>query len=390
MSQSITKVLSKILTVIFTLALVATSLPVNAAESKNSIDDLKKIQNNIREKDPQKIQSEKLEKKSKDIQVSKQKDLDIEIDSNSKKVTVKNLKKGNTTIGIPNGDQLTDVQTIDNQVVFSNKNAKFDVIAEAIDGGMRQVINIKDSSAPTVYDFPVSLEDGEKLIVNEDGSAMVTKPIIQEEKDKRIELAKTAPAGVKIPDYDTKALIGKPWAKDANGKELKTFYSVIGSNLRQTIETKDAVFPVTADPIYCSSYTNSALMKFKFITDPSYNRWAWSDEVIPSSCTRTYFWSLARTLAFHQIIGLAEFGVTSWNAWNDTYSKTGNWGYSLQDGKWYYAWDKQDNYWGMYNQYMCHLVNPQTVDKDSYNLEPGRIDPGLFGTYQKGCNPVFK
>ncbi len=164
------------LTAVFVFSIIVASLPATAAESKNSIDDLKKIQNNIRDKDPQKIQSEKLTKKSKDVQVSNQKNLDIEIDSDNKQIRVNNKSKGNTTIGIPGSNLLTDVQTVDNQVIFSNKNAKFDVVAEAIGGGVRQVINIKDSSAPTEYDFPIFLAEGEKLILNEDGNAIITKP----------------------------------------------------------------------------------------------------------------------------------------------------------------------------------------------------------------------
>ena len=67
MSQTFTKVLSKLLTAVFVFSVIVASLPAMAAESKNSIDDLKKIQNNIREKDPQKIQSQKLAKKNKDV-----------------------------------------------------------------------------------------------------------------------------------------------------------------------------------------------------------------------------------------------------------------------------------------------------------------------------------
>ncbi len=55
------------LTAVFVFSVIVASLPAMAAESKNSIDDLKKIQNNIREKDPQKIQSQKLAKKNKDV-----------------------------------------------------------------------------------------------------------------------------------------------------------------------------------------------------------------------------------------------------------------------------------------------------------------------------------
>jgi hypothetical protein len=306
--------------------MIVTNLPVNAAESKNSIDDLKKIQNNIREKDPQKIKSEKLEKKSKDIQVSKQKDLDIEIDSSSKKVTVKHSKKGNTVIGVPNSDQLTDIQTIDNQVIFSGKNAKFDVVAEAIDGGMRQVVNIKDSSAPTTYDFPVSLEAGEKLDINDDGSAKVVSSKVDEVS--------------KLPI--NKTTIDKPWAKDANGKELKTYYSINSSNLRQTIETKDVAFPITADPMWCGDVI-------------WYTQWDYRPseggttlKVYPTYCGRSGY------------IG---------DYFNEVINKTGS----------NPAWPSinrniyNSQGYSMYNQFRCHAAFAWFF-KESYNLEPWRPD----------------
>ena len=93
MSQTFTKVLSKILTAVFVFSVIIASLPATAAESKNSIDDLKKIQNNIREKDPFKIKSQKIISKSKNVQVSNQSELSIEIDQVSKKINIINDKK---------------------------------------------------------------------------------------------------------------------------------------------------------------------------------------------------------------------------------------------------------------------------------------------------------
>ena len=372
MSQSITKALSKMLTAVFVFSVIASSLPVIAAESKNSIDDLKKIQNNIREKDPQKIQSEKLTKKNKDVQVSNQKDLDIEIDSSTKQIRVKNAKKGNTTIGIPNGEQLTDVQTIDNQVIFSNKNAKFDVVAEALDGGVRQVINIKDSSAPTEYDFPISLDVGEKIVVNEDGSAMVTTPLSEKEKAKREELVKTAPAGIIVPMYDAKFSVAKPWARDANGTELRTYYTVSGSNLRQTIETKDAVFPVVADPGYCSQY----IVSNDYVLRNYYqNQYRWMYEVLPTYC------------------GKASYAPTNWDEWNEVTQKDTS-PSPLCDMRCYGT----STYWSLYNQYMCHSdwinlsnvvgIMPGTNQeyRDRYHLEAWRLDKVYWSFVANKCN----
>jgi Protein of unknown function (DUF2599) len=334
MSQSFTKALSKMLTAIFVFSIIATSLPVNAAESKNSIDDLKKIQNNIREKDPQKTKSEKLETKSKDIQISKQKDNDIEIDSFTKQIRIKSKSKGETTIGIPNGGQLTDVQVIDNQVIFSNRNSKFDVIAEAVDGGMRQVINIKDSSAPTTYDFPVDLKNGETLKIENDGSA-----------------------SVKDVNGKNKLVIVKPWAKDASNKDLKTYYSIYESSLRQTIELNNASFPVVADPGWCGDYF------FQVFWENRPSEGGLSLRNFPTWCGR---FNDSGT-GFDEIISKAPAN----SAW-PSYTRSSA---SAPQGL------------SMFNQYKCHVLLASWF-KESYNLEPNRPVVSFWNMIQYNQNGI--
>lgn len=43
--------------------------------------------------------------------------------------------------------------------------------------------------------------------------------------------------------------IGAPWARDANGVDIKTYYTVKGSQLIQTTKHAGAAYPVVADPI---------------------------------------------------------------------------------------------------------------------------------------------
>lgn len=44
-------------------------------------------------------------------------------------------------------------------------------------------------------------------------------------------------------------IIDKPWAKDANGNNLNTFYTIDGNNIYQTVDfDKNTAFPVVADP----------------------------------------------------------------------------------------------------------------------------------------------
>lgn len=46
------------------------------------------------------------------------------------------------------------------------------------------------------------------------------------------------------------ASVAKPWAVDAQGKELRTWFEVHGTSLRQLVDTTGAVAPVVFDPTY--------------------------------------------------------------------------------------------------------------------------------------------
>jgi len=48
--------------------------------------------------------------------------------------------------------------------------------------------------------------------------------------------------------------VDAPWAIDAAGKSLPTSYSLLGKRLIQTVDTKDAVYPITADPYFARKW----------------------------------------------------------------------------------------------------------------------------------------
>lgn len=70
------------------------------------------------------------------------------------------------------------------------------------------------------------------------------------------------PGAVVLTDADGRtAVLGAPWAKDANGVGLPTSYRIEGSTLVQTVDTDGAVFPVAADPkvVYSWFYTRKTV-----------------------------------------------------------------------------------------------------------------------------------
>jgi Protein of unknown function (DUF2599) len=340
-------------------------------DSKN-VSEIIKIIDKVSEKDPQKPVSQKLEKNknNKNLVESKSENLDVDFDLKNKKINIKNKTKGITTIGVPTSKDIDSVDIVNNKVVFSGKNAKFDVIAESLDGGVRQVINIKDSTAPDYYDFPVELSAGEKLVVNEDGSASVTKNFSKKEKKRIDEIAKNAPSDFKVPKNFTKLVIAKPWAKDANGIDLKTSYSIVSGNiLRQKIELKGAVFPVVADPLWCGDQISSTSWFWNTSGNPP-NQWTLS--VYPSWCG---FW--AATDAWYN---------TYWDAWVGVCNASGT-------GGWCNNWTN-DEYASMFYQFVCHYNIFGVVKagipgstQGAWNIDEWRPNVGWQATKDALCNP---
>ena len=67
-------------------------------------------------------------------------------------------------------------------------------------------------------------------------------------------------------DNEVVAVIGEAWAKDANGKEVKTSYEINGSSLTQVVEfNKNSTFPIVADPSTHPTYYKYFSLKKKSV-----------------------------------------------------------------------------------------------------------------------------
>lgn len=300
-------------------------------ELSSTIDKITKV-------DPIKPEKSKLDQDSanKEIFKSNQGNLNIDFDLKTKKINLKNQVKGDTVINIPNANEVDSVDVVGDSIIYSGKNSKVDTIIEPISGGFRQIINIKSADAPNTYDFPVELLVDEKLVLNEDGSVVITKA-----------------------DGKNKLYIPKPWAKDASGKELNTYYQVNGSSLKQVIDTQNASFPVLADPLWCGDFFYSNY---------------WEDRAseggktlrnFPTWCGRAF----DTGYGFDEIINKAP-SDNAWPSYNRNYTST--------QGR------------SMYNQYRCHVWFA-SLYKESYNLEPSRplVDWRTMITrnFPYACNP---
>jgi hypothetical protein len=322
---------------------------------------LKTTIENLNKVDPQKPTINKLKKKSKGEITTDNKDktqssstLNISIKSN-KSISMDNGRnKINIKVDNHGENSVSDTKLVDNKVIY--QGTKVDTIVEALDGGIRQTINIKDSSAPKSYNFPMELEAGQRIIVNNDGSANVVNS-----KNESI------------------TMILKPWARDANNKELSTHYTVDNNILRQHITTDNMTkYPINADPTWCGNMINIG----RGWSDIRYGNKTYRGlQLIPTSCGRT---ALAQSIGANSVnmfFGRMFVSHLADNAWEEVVRKAPN--------DW--IWDKKygtNKYWSLYDQFICHLYNPATINKFDYNIEAERPRVGIPWIYFYGCNPV--
>ena len=282
---------------------------------------VKKAIQNIDRLDPQKPTKKVL--KLDDL--GNHKDSLVNINSENSNIEITN-KKGKVKFKIPLNLNAQNFEVLDNKIIYPGDKAQSTI--ELIDGGVRQVINIESKDASNFYEFPINLEDGQSISLNEDGSA-----------------------SVKNRSGDSIIFIVKPWARDNDNKELKTWYEITTTGIKQIIDFSDATFPVIADPTWCGDAIN-------------YVTWI----------SRSGEWSASNKATW---CGYWHCGGV-WNCWQESYDKTPS----------HSAWNKQWNtnqYWSMYNQFMCHADIAKGA-KWEWNLEPAKADKGYSGFVNSWCN----
>ncbi|MCS4276622.1 hypothetical protein M2390_001816 [Mycetocola sp. BIGb0189] len=93
--------------------------------------------------------------------------------------------------------------------------------------GLRSLIEIHDSNAPTEYVYDVDSDVNFTLEAQADGSVLG------------------------IESGEVMLVIPAPWAVDSNGAEVPTHYEIRGNNLVQHVDfTSDNAFPIIADPVW--------------------------------------------------------------------------------------------------------------------------------------------
>jgi hypothetical protein len=114
----------------------------------------------------------------------------------------------------------------DGTVVFSTDEST-DLAVQPTDRGVQIMSVLRDASAPSSFDYDLSLPTGALLSMSDDGGAVITGS-----------------------DGSPLATVAAPWAADANGRSVPTHYTVVDGTLTQVVDRTagDFSYPIVADP----------------------------------------------------------------------------------------------------------------------------------------------
>ena len=164
--------------------------------------------------------------------------------------------KNGVSIGmsLPKGIEIEDGVATDTGTVVYQTDESVDVCVQSVkeeqDGiiidGIRELVTIKDKDAPKKYSFNFDLPKGYSLVTSEEYCSRWNKKIESEDCKMEVE-----PGYVYIVDGsdEIQTVIDAPWARDANGNEVVTSYTIDGHTLFQYVEfNENSEFPIVADP----------------------------------------------------------------------------------------------------------------------------------------------
>lgn len=153
-------------------------------------------------------------------------------------------------------------------VAFDNQNGSTTVPIIKSDGSIQITTVIELADSPTSYTYDLRLQEGARLVEEEDGGVVMI-----------------------APDGSFIGGIAAPWATAADGKSVPTEYTIDGHSLTQTVHHSPAstAYPVVADPwlfidlIERTSWNGNTLRVYPTFhgrTTGVASRWAGWDEVL--------------------------------------------------------------------------------------------------------------
>ncbi|HTE58377.1 MAG TPA: hypothetical protein VK694_06545 [Verrucomicrobiae bacterium] len=182
-------------------------------------------------------------------------------------------------IQLPNATEASEgTQVAAGTVAYESGNGSANAVQATEDGGVRMLTIIDNPSAPTAYDYKVTVPNGGRIELTPDGGAIV----LAAESSEPI------------------ASVAAPWAKDAEDKTIQTWFTTDGQTLTQHVQHNipGVVYPVVADPSVSWGWTGYNVYFSKGET----NAMAWIT-------------GAAASMATGKLLGLVSFGIVPAAQW---------------------------------------------------------------------------
>ncbi|MGE7684946.1 DUF2599 domain-containing protein [Peribacillus simplex] len=267
----------------------------------------------------------------------------INLDENE--ITYTDSEDNSVAISIDDPD-LKFVENVDGTIVYENEEEGYSVDNQILDGGFRQLFSIESESSPKTYKIDLKLDEGSKLV------------------------EKNGLYFVENSEGEIIFNIGKAWATDSEGNFIESSFKQEGDSLYQTINYTGTNYPLTADPLFCSDTIDNTATKW----NSSYNGGKGTLSVVTRTCTKTY-------ITAHWVLGPSVLTAISQSSlMKDMWAE-------LKADASFKSHVSSSKEGRIKDQFICHAVNPLTIYKSPWNLEPWRPDLSLVLTYKNKCNP---
>lgn len=241
-----------------------------------------------------------------------------------------------------------------------DENLDSSAIVENADGTIRTSFIANSSNSPEKYAIDFNLPDKTHLEFSKDLEGNVDGSIEASDEDGNILFA-----------------IGIPWATDANGNKVTTFYRIKGNRLIQVVKHKseDVSHPIVADPsIKFSGWFKSG---------------SWGTTKAKSG---TGAWSGTKKISYLHLVPTDSFKISC-----VTSLSNGEIANSFRSASWslvknkFKSSKKWKNEKSLKTQYYCHtnLLAAKGLKYGSWdiNIEPARPNVSLVTCAKYGCNP---
>lgn len=322
--------------------LCSTSLPVKAVSNqKNSDIDAVEAVDILEDAVEVELPVESVEKEENDYVVETDEQTVVVNEENEIEIMAENENGEMLELGENislDGENVTTT-VVDDIIVMDDEDNDCLITTEIFDGGIRNSIIIEEGCSEEGFPIELSLPEGAHIEFarNEyEGNEMDGSLQIVNEHNEII------------------GAIDIPWAKDAVGNDVETYYKIEGSTVIQYVKHKDMEniqYPIVADPM------------LTFGSCFSSGKWITRNGVVSLSLKPRS--SLRRAM----LQGSSSMKNYSWQT---VYNK-------------FHSSSKWKNTTSMKNQYYCHWYF--AMYKSNFNLEPSRKTVSWAKMIKKMCNP---